>query len=84
MAPDTIKLSLYRSGEVPTAPECWGGPMLSSQSAHEGAKVVSRTHCPSLPCQYTFPALISVMAPKHLVFLKGKPRRSSLSVEVTS
>jgi hypothetical protein len=24
VVPDKIKLSLYRSGEVPEAPECWG------------------------------------------------------------
>ena len=60
-----------------------GVSMISSQPAHEGAKVVSRTHRPSLPSQYIFPALISDMAPKRLVFLQGKPRCSTLSIVVT-
>jgi hypothetical protein len=43
-----VKLSCYRPGEALGIPEGWGS-RISRQSAHDGGKVVSPTHRPSLP-----------------------------------
>jgi hypothetical protein len=43
-----VKLSRYRPGEAPGVPG-GSGSRISRQSAHEGGKVVSPTHRPSLP-----------------------------------
>ena len=52
-----LKQSLYRPGQTLRVPEVWGS-QISWQSAHEGGKVVSPTHRPSLP-QEIFLVLIS-------------------------
>ena len=43
-----IKQSLCRPGQAIRDPRSWGHPF-SRQSAHEGVKIVSRTHQPPLP-----------------------------------
>jgi len=53
-----IKQSHYRPGQALRVPGVWGS-QISTQSAHEGGKVVSPTHQPPLP-QETFLVLISV------------------------
>jgi hypothetical protein len=53
-----IKLSRYRPGQALGVPGGWGS-RISRQSAHQGGKVVSPTHWPSLP-QEGFLVLISV------------------------
>jgi hypothetical protein len=44
----TVKLSRYRPGQAVGVPGGWGS-RISWQCAHEGGKVVSPTHRPSLP-----------------------------------
>ena len=43
-----VKLSLYRPGQAFGVPGGWGSRIFK-QSVHEGGKVVSHTHRPSLP-----------------------------------
>ena len=53
-----VKRSLYRSGQALMVPGGWGS-QISRQSVHEGGKVVSPMHRPSLP-QEIFLVLFSV------------------------